>query len=54
MPNRLKITSSRQGGVLFSVIYADKALVDGAMAMAWTCIDMAATDDLRDRLIARG
>ena len=33
---------------------ADKALVDGAMAMAWTCIDMAATDDLRDRLIARG
>jgi amidohydrolase len=32
---------------------ADKALVDGAMAMAWTCIDMAATDELRERLIAR-
>jgi amidohydrolase len=32
---------------------ADKALVDGAMAMAWTCIDMALTADVRDRLIAR-
>jgi amidohydrolase len=31
---------------------ADKALVDGAMAMAWTCIDMALTADVRDRLIA--
>ncbi|MGD0733869.1 MAG: M20 family metallopeptidase [Terracidiphilus sp.] len=30
---------------------ADKALVDGAIAMAWTCIDMATTDDLRNRLI---
>ncbi|MGA3225618.1 MAG: M20 family metallopeptidase [Acidobacteriaceae bacterium] len=31
---------------------ADKALVDGALAMAWTCIDMAATPEVRDRLIA--
>jgi amidohydrolase len=31
---------------------ADKALVDGAMAMAWTCIDLAAIDDVRNRLIA--
>jgi amidohydrolase len=31
---------------------ADKALVDGAMAMAWTCIDMATTPVVRDRLIA--
>jgi amidohydrolase len=32
---------------------ADKALVDGAMAMAWTCIDMAANERVRERLIAR-
>jgi flagellar hook-basal body complex protein FliE len=31
---------------------ADKALVDGAMAMAWTCIDMATMPEVRDRLIA--
>ncbi len=31
---------------------ADKALLDGATAMAWTCIDMAATDNVRNRLIA--
>ncbi|MGC1782651.1 MAG: M20 family metallopeptidase [Acidobacteriaceae bacterium] len=30
---------------------ADKALVDGAMAMAWTCIDMATNDEVRNRLI---
>jgi metal-dependent amidase/aminoacylase/carboxypeptidase family protein len=30
---------------------ADKALVDGALAMAWTCIDMAAIPEVRDRLI---
>jgi len=31
---------------------ADKALVDGALAMAWTCIDMAANQDVRDGLMA--
>jgi amidohydrolase len=31
---------------------ADKALVDGAMAMAWTCIDMATIPEVRSRLIA--
>ena len=31
---------------------ADKALVDGALAMAWTCIDMATNQNIRDRLIA--
>ncbi len=31
---------------------ADKALVEGAMAMAWTCIDLAAIDTVRSRLIA--
>jgi amidohydrolase len=31
---------------------ADKALVDGALAMAWTCIDMASTASVRSRLIA--
>jgi hypothetical protein len=25
--------------------------VDGALAMAWTCIDMAAIPEVRDRLI---
>ena len=32
---------------------ADKALEDGALAMAWTCIDLAANPDLREQLIAR-
>ncbi|MGH9743167.1 MAG: amidohydrolase, partial [Candidatus Acidiferrum sp.] len=32
---------------------ADKALVDGAMAMAWTCIDMATNVDVRKSLIVR-
>jgi amidohydrolase len=31
---------------------ADKALIDGALAMAWTCIDMAANASVRDRLLA--
>jgi amidohydrolase len=31
---------------------ADKALTDGALAMAWTCIDMATVPEVRDRLIA--
>ena len=30
---------------------ADKALVDGALAMAWTCIDMASDAAVRDRLL---
>ena len=32
---------------------ADKALADGAIAMAWTCIDLATNRDVRDRLISR-
>lgn len=32
---------------------ADKALIDGALAMSWTCIDMASNDEVRQRLIAR-
>lgn len=32
----------------------DKALADGALAMAWTCIDMATNHDIRDRLMSRG
>ena len=32
---------------------ADKALVDGALAMAWTCIDLATDREIRDRLINR-
>jgi amidohydrolase len=32
---------------------ADKALGDGALAMAWTCIDLATNRDVRERLIAR-
>ncbi len=31
---------------------ADKALVDGALAMAWTCIDMATIPEVRSRLMA--
>ena len=30
---------------------ADKALIDGALAMAWTCIDMAANAEVRERLL---
>jgi hypothetical protein len=32
---------------------ADQALMDGALAMAWTTIDMAQDEDLRRRLLAR-
>ncbi len=32
---------------------ADKALYDGAVAMAWTAIDMAMTEGLRTRLLSR-
>jgi metal-dependent amidase/aminoacylase/carboxypeptidase family protein len=31
---------------------ADKALEDGALAMAWTCIDLAANREVRERLMA--
>jgi amidohydrolase len=31
---------------------ADKALVDGALAIAWTCIDMALDESMRRRLLA--
>ena len=32
---------------------ADKALADGAIAMAWTCIDLATNRDVQERLITR-
>ena len=32
---------------------ADKALIDGALAMAWTCIDMATEEAVRNRLLAQ-
>jgi len=32
---------------------ADKAVVDGSLAMAWTAIDMAATPAIRERLMRR-
>jgi len=32
---------------------ADQALADGAMAMAWTCIDLATNRDMREGLLAR-
>ena len=32
---------------------ADKALADGALAMAWTCIDLATDSAIRARLTAR-
>ena len=32
---------------------ADEALIRGATAMAWTCIDAATNDDVRTRLLAR-
>jgi metal-dependent amidase/aminoacylase/carboxypeptidase family protein len=31
---------------------ADKALADGAVAMAWTCIDLATIPGVRDALMA--
>jgi len=33
---------------------ADRAVFDGALAMVWTAIDAALTQDLRDRLLASG
>ncbi len=33
---------------------ADRALVDGALAMAWTSIDLASNRDVRDELLAPG
>jgi amidohydrolase len=33
---------------------ADKAVLDGSLAMAWTCIDMASDANLRERLLQRG
>jgi metal-dependent amidase/aminoacylase/carboxypeptidase family protein len=32
---------------------ADKALEDGALSMAWTCIDLAANRDVREGLLAK-
>ncbi len=32
---------------------ADKALEDGALAMAWTCIDLASNRETRERLMAK-
>jgi hypothetical protein len=32
---------------------ADKAVLDGALAMAWTAIDMATDPSVRQRLLAR-
>ena len=32
---------------------ADRALVDGAVAMAWTCLDAADDDGIRQRLVSR-
>jgi metal-dependent amidase/aminoacylase/carboxypeptidase family protein len=32
---------------------ADKALIDGALAMAWTAIDIAADTSMRERLLRR-
>ena len=31
---------------------ADKAVLDGALAMAWTCIDLAADGPLKQRLLS--
>ncbi|MGB9029830.1 MAG: M20 family metallopeptidase [Acidobacteriaceae bacterium] len=33
---------------------ADKAMIDGALAMAWTCVDMATNAGIRERLLGRG
>ena len=32
---------------------ADKALADGALALAWTAIDLATDAKIRERLLAR-
>ena len=32
---------------------ADKALEHGALAMGWTCVDLATNHDVRERLIVR-
>lgn len=32
---------------------ADKALIDGALAMAWTCVDLAKNEAVRERLISK-
>jgi hypothetical protein len=32
---------------------ADKALFDGALSMAWTAIDAASDEEVRNRLLAR-
>jgi hypothetical protein len=32
---------------------ADNAILDGAIAMAWTAVDLARTDNVRARLIGR-
>jgi len=32
---------------------ADKAMIDGALAMAWTCIDLATAPAIRSRLMAQ-
>lgn len=32
---------------------ADKALIEGALAMAWTAVDLGTTPDLRERLLQR-
>jgi hypothetical protein len=32
---------------------ADRAALEGALAMAWTCIDLAEDRTQRDRLVAR-
>jgi metal-dependent amidase/aminoacylase/carboxypeptidase family protein len=31
---------------------ADRALIDGALAMAWTCIDLASHEEARQALLA--
>ena len=33
---------------------ADKAVIDGALAMAWTAIDLATDEGVRRRLLAAG
>jgi amidohydrolase len=33
--------------------HADQAVIDGALAMAWTCLDIAQNASLRDRLIGQ-
>jgi hypothetical protein len=33
---------------------ADSAVIDGALAMAWTCVDLATEDSVRERLLRNG